>query len=184
MGNGGGEVKLVMQDDVKDKPTVAAAEFVLKKLFANGNKHVKDFDNWMADCPEVDPQLLEFLQKARAKLLKSESKETDAPDGELSYAELWKKNGAAITDALSAAVARRKPIHEQQVATLDNILKLLSERKLASKESCRILKYYPSNDKIPFRPFGKVSGINEQGEEAICTPPAYRFVNPFTGKTS
>lgn len=180
----GKSIKLVMQDDVKDTPSVAAAEFVLKKLFARQNSRIKDFDQWMDTCPEMDPHLLEVLQKARAKILKAESKVAEASDDEKTYSELWEKFGGAITAALDAAVARRKPIHDQQVAVFDDILQMLKEMKLASKDRCRVLKYYPANNEIPFRPFGKVSGINEEGEEAICTPPAYRFINPFTGKKS
>lgn len=180
----GKTVKLVMQDDVKEKPEDAASEFILKKLFARQNERVSAFDKWMDDCPELEPHLLEFLQKTREKMLKSESKSEEAEEGETTFKQLFSQVSPAIISALAAAVDRRKPIRESQTAIMDNIVTLLKEKKMASKDRCRILKFYPANDKTPFRPFGKVSGISEEGEEAICDPPAYRFINPFTGKSS
>ena len=58
--------------------------------------------------------------------------------------------------------------------TIDGILKQLDAGTMAPKRAYRVLKFYPKNDQVKFRPIAKVAGIHEEGEVAHeCVPPPY-----------
>ena len=168
--------KVQMQDDMKEKPDRAAREFVLNKVFAKQSSRIKDFDDWMGNVPEFNPTLIAYLQNTREKILKSEAKESSE------FATLEKDVVPAVEALLRNAIADREPHRRKQKEILEGASKLMKEGKLVAKEHCNIIKFYPSNKDIPFRPYGRVSGISEEGDVIRCVPEAWRNKNPFLTK--
>ena len=177
-------IKLVMQSDVKDKvpPTVRA--LCLQKIFAKVDQKMKEIDQWIDNCPNYDPKLAEALQKYRQAMLEERAADSQQEaDAEHNFAKIMEKCEKPMEDELSRIVALRKADIEQQDAILDEIAKLLKEKKVAPKEAFVTYKYYPNNNVLPFRPFGKIAGISESGEQADhCFPRAYVFRNSLLVK--
>ena len=168
--------KVQMQDDKKEKPHKAAHEFVLNKVFAKQSDRIKDFDNWMGTVPEFNPALINYFQSTREKILKTEAKESDE------FAKLEKEVVPAVEKLLNDAIADREPHRAKQEEIVTGATKLMKEGKLITKENCNVIKFYPSNKDIPFRCFGRVSGISEEGDVIRCVPEAWRNKNPFLSK--
>lgn len=164
-------IKLVMQNDLKDR-VHQVAEQLLLKTFAKANPEVRAVDKWLDDCPVYDNSLAPHLQKFRAKYLK------DIAEDSSDYQKLHKASYETIETALQQMVDVRKELVRAAVEDAEGILAHLKEKKIAEKSTFRLLKYYPKNDIVPFRPFGKVSGISESGEHVnVCEPPMYVFKN-------
>ena len=168
--------KVQMQDDMKEKPHKAAREFVLNKVFAKQCGRIKDFDNWMGEVPEFNPNLINYLQTSREKILKEEAKESDE------FAKMEKEVVPVVEKMLLDAIGDRQPHRAKQAEIVEGATKLMKEGKLICKEKCNIIKFYPSNKDIPFRCFGRVSGISEEGDVIRCVPEAWRNKNPFLTK--
>ncbi|CUG82566.1 nucleoporin-like protein, putative [Bodo saltans] len=172
IGADGKTMKLIMQNDLKDDVEKTAHDLVLNKIFAKSDAELRKIDTWLDNCPVYDEHLAPHLQKFRAKFLKDQAEESDE------FAAMVEKYEANICAELSRMVAERKSLIAAETAVVEGISTLLKEHKIADKSTFRVLKYYPANDILPFRPFGKVSGISESGEHAdLCFPPMYVFKN-------
>ena len=168
------KIKLVMENDVKEQPEKAAKEILLKRVFAKKNPLVSRFDSFLDDLPLVDGDSMALLQKTRKDLLHTASSNDD------SFEPLVAVEGPPIASKLAAAADERRQVRQAQLAELAHVEKLLKSKQLAGKESFRLLKYYPSNESVPFRPTNKITGITESGEHAdFCFPPAHVWKNPF-----
>lgn len=113
----------------------------------------------------------------------AEEKDDGSPAAEGSFKWFKQRYHALIANELRRIVAIRKQRVAEQDARIEEALMLLRDKLLAPKSAFRVLKYYPSNDVLKFRPFGKVTGISEVGEHADeCYPPMYVFHNPLLKK--
>lgn len=172
------KIKLQMQNDVNDRIS-DAAEAVIRKEFARLNSDIVKLDKWIDECPIYDPKLREVIAKVRdqqiARAMVSETQPT--------YATIATAIRPIVTAKLEQLVSERKKMLDEEVAAVQNILQLLKKRVLLPRHSYRILKYYPANDQLQFRPYGKVTGVHEAGEAAdVCIPPAYVTQNGFAAR--
>lgn len=170
-------MKVVMQNDTKDQVDATARSLILNRIFAKRNPDVKSMDGWIDGCPAYDPDLHAALQEFRARHLEELADESD------DFESLVAKYEAPLMAELERIVSLRQEAAQIEVDAIQSILELLREGKLAEKGQFRLLKYYAKNEVLPFRPFGKISGISEMGESVdVCIPPAHVNINPFTGK--
>lgn len=174
IGTDGKKLKLVMQNDLKDNVQATARELLLTKVFAKMDGEVKKVDKWLDDCPCYDENLAPHLQKFRSKFLKEAAENGD------DFQKIIHLYEANIVAELEKMVAVRKVLIKAETEEVERIAELLKQDRIADKSTFKILKYYPDNTIIPFRPFGKVSGISERGEQVdFCHPPMYVFTNKF-----
>lgn len=172
IGADGKTVKLVMQNDMKDDIERTARDLLLNKIFAKQDNDVMKVDKWLDACPLYDETLAPHLQKFRAKYLKECAEDSDV------FARLVRDYEPAIIAELTKMVSIRKELVKMECSEVEAVAQLLKEERIADKSTFRVLKYYPENNVLPFRPFGKVSGISETGEHVdFCTPPMYVFKN-------
>nr|CCD17640.1 unnamed protein product [Trypanosoma congolense IL3000] len=167
-------IKLVVQNDMKDNIKGVVRHLVLNRLFAKQCPEVKAVDKWINDCPVYHGQLAEAMQKFRENYLQ------EVAEASADFQKQYDEYREAMETELERIIAARKKIIDGELETIGNIMQLLKEKKLAEKQTFRLLKYYAANDVMRFRPFAKVSGISEMGESAdVCDPPAPVIVNPF-----
>ncbi|ORC91580.1 uncharacterized protein TM35_000051760 [Trypanosoma theileri] len=170
-------IKLVMQNDVKDDVHKTVKQLILNKMFAKHCDKILAVDRWMDNCPVYEERLCTAMQKFRANYVQEVAEDSEQ------FQTLYKECHEAMEAELNRIVEIRKKIVEKELQTIEEITELLKEKKIAEKNTFRLLKYYAANDIMRFRPFGKVSGISEMGESAdVCEPPAPVLVNPFAAK--
>ncbi|EKG03368.1 hypothetical protein TCSYLVIO_005580 [Trypanosoma cruzi] len=168
------EIRLVMQNDLKDDVSKTVKQLILNKMFAKRSDKVMGVDQWIEKCPVYDEHLAAALQKFRARYVQKVAEDSDV------FQALYNECHESMEKELNRIVELRKAVVQQQLCCIEEIMKQLKEGKMAEKKTFRLLKYYPANDIMRFRPFGKVSGISEMGESAdVCEPPAPVLVNPF-----
>ncbi|RNC37473.1 hypothetical protein TcCL_NonESM13357, partial [Trypanosoma cruzi] len=142
--------------------------------FAKRSDKVMGVDQWIEKCPVYDEHLTAALQKFRAHYVQKVAEDSDV------FQALYNECHESMEKELNRIVELRKAVVQQQLRCIEGIMEQLKEGKMAEKKTFRLLKYYPANDVMRFRPFGKVSGISEMGESAdVCEPPAPVLVNPF-----
>ncbi|EAN99075.1 hypothetical protein TcCL_ESM00448 [Trypanosoma cruzi] len=168
------EIRLVMQNDFKDDVSKTVKQLILNKIFAKRSDEVMGVDQWIEKCPVYDEHLTAALQKFRAHYVQKVAEDSDV------FKALYNECHESMEKELNRIVELRKAVVQQQLSCIEEIMGQLKEGKMAEKRTFRLLKYYPANDVVRFRPFGKVSGISEMGESAdVCEPPAPVLVNPF-----
>lgn len=170
-------MKLVMQNDVEDDVKATAQRLILKELFAKRDPEVKKMNKWIDDCPVYDEELANALQEFRERRLEELSEESDEFD------EMKEKFLDAIEAELQRIIEIRKESAALELEMISSISERIDRQILLEKKNFKLLKYYAKNDLLPFRPFGKISGISEMGESVdVCVPPAHVNINPFTNK--
>ncbi|CBH17177.1 hypothetical protein, conserved [Trypanosoma brucei gambiense DAL972] len=171
---GASPIKLVIQNDLKDDIAQTVRQLVLNRLFAKRSSKVKAVDHWIDACPVYEDHLAAAMQKFRENYVKEVAESSDE------FHDLYKEYHEPMEAELRRIVEGRKAVITRELKQAGDIMQLIKEKKIAEKQTFRLLKYYAANDVMKFRPFGKVSGISEMGESAdVCEPPAPVIVNPF-----
>ncbi|CCW60897.1 unnamed protein product [Phytomonas sp. EM1] len=171
------KMKLVMENDRKDKVEETTRHLILTRLFSKQDPEVVAIVQWIDACPVFDETLAAGLQAFRKRYVNQLASRSDL------FESLFDAYHAQIQEELERIVAIRAKAAQSELDKIDYIIKQLKEGKLAEKSTFRLLKYYPKNDVQKFRPFKKIGGISEMGEYAdVCEPPAHENINPFTGK--
>jgi hypothetical protein len=177
------DAKIQMQNDLHDHVD-KTVEQLIRKEFAMLDPETKKVDKWIDDCPVYDEKLMNALQKFRESHVKEAVNDSDESDPR-GYQAVAKALRPLLTQELSKRVAERKEMLDKECSEIDEILTLVKKHLLATKDKFRVLKFYPKNDVLRFRPFGKVGGIHEQREFAdVCVPAPYVMKNPFELKGS
>lgn len=168
-------IKLQMHNDLKDSVD-ETIEQVIRKEFARRDAEMKKIDAWQDDCPVYQEKLHEALQKFRDSWLSAAIKERRAL-----YDTISNECRDKIKAKLEECVRVRKEMLAAEAAVIDDIMRLVKKQGvLATKDKFRVLKYYPKNDVLRFRPYGKVSGVHEACETAdVCVPPPYVMTIKF-----
>jgi hypothetical protein len=167
--------KLVMQNDLKDRVAATVAQLI-DKQFARTNARMVRFVKWRGDCPEVEPKLIEPLEAMQASLLKAEKAASTAEFDAVA------RHRDALVAALEEIVAQRKAEVAAELATLDEARRQLTAGEALPRDRFRVLKYYPANDVVRFRPHGKLRSLTDAGQPVdVCTPPAYQNRSSFGG---
>lgn len=168
-------IKLVMQNDVEDDVHETAYRLILRDIFAKQNVEMKKINKWINDCPVYDEELANVLQEFRESRLKELGEESD------DLKNLVKELQPRIEKELQRIILIRREAAQLDLDMIEFISERMNRKLLLEKKEFRLLKYYAKNDKLPFRPFGKISGICEMGETVdVCVPRAHVNVNPFT----
>lgn len=168
-------IKLIMQNDVEDDVEETAYRLILTDIFAKQNVEMKKINQWINDCPVYDEELATVLQEFRESWLKGLAEESDDLEN------LVKELQPRIEQELERIILIRREAAQLDLDMIEFILERMNRKLLLEKKEFRLLKYYAKNDKLPFRPFGKISGISEMGETVdVCVPRAHVNVNPFT----
>lgn len=170
-------LKLVMQNEVEDDVHETAYRLILTNVFAKANREVGKINQWINDCPVYDENLADALQEFRENQLKELAEES------AEFNKMVKEFQPRIEEELHRIIQIRRKAAQLELDMIEFILERMKRKLLLEKSEFRLLKYYAKNDTLPFRPFGKISGISEMGETVdVCVPPAHVNVNPFTGK--
>lgn len=170
-------MKLVMQNDMEDDAKATAHRLILTRLFAKKDEDVKEMDKWIDGCPVYDEELASALQEFRERRLLELAEESD------DFEEMVKRYEGLIQAELERIMAIRRDSAALELEMIEFIRERIKRKMLLEKKHFRLLKYYAKNDVLPFRPFGKISGISEMGESVdVCVPPAHVNINPFTNK--
>ncbi|KAG8342002.1 hypothetical protein ERJ75_000327800 [Trypanosoma vivax] len=170
-------IKLVLQNDLKDDVSKAVWHLILNKVFAKNCNKIQEVDRWIESCPVYEEHLTSAMQRFRANYVREVAESSEE------FRKLYDDCHGAMETELSRIVEVRRKIVERELLCIEEILQLIKEKKIAEKQTFRLLKYYAANDVMRFRPFGKVSGVSEMGESAdVCDPPAPVIVNPFAAQ--
>lgn len=168
-------VKLVMQNDVEDDVKGTAYRLILRDIFAKSNSEMGKIKQWINDCPVYDENLVNALQEFRERRLTELANESDKLD------DMIKEFQPRIEEEFQRIIQIRRNAAQLEIDMIEFILERMKRKLLLEKSEFRLLKYYAKNDILPFRPFGKISGISEMGEAVdVCVPPAHVNINPFT----
>ncbi|CCW71455.1 unnamed protein product [Phytomonas sp. Hart1] len=171
------KIKLVMENDRKDKVGDTVRHLILTRLFSKQDPEVGAIIDWIDACPVFDEGLVAGLQSFRKRYVSQRASSSEL------FANLFDAYHVQIQEELERIVAIRAKAAKSELDQLNSINKQLMEGKLAEKSTFRLLKYYPKNDIQKFRPYKKIGGISEMGEYVdVCEPPAHENINPFTGK--
>lgn len=168
--------KLIMQNDYKDKVSDAVKESI-DRAFSKKCEVMRDIDKWLSECPIMETKLTDKLEVFRQAVLKYEKEEGD--DWE-EYDKL-NRHRDFLKKKLDEVVKQRRQQIDAEIAILETARKDITQGCMlpmvdgSGDKKWRMLKFYPANDKVPFRPHGKASGLTQPGEELDeCVPPAYQ----------
>ncbi|CAD2219456.1 hypothetical protein, conserved [Angomonas deanei] len=158
------KINLVVENDRKDTIDTVLIRTVAR-LFAKVHPKLKAMDSAIDALTTVD-ETLTRMQAERATVLHELVK------NDPTFQFLYCYYAPLLIGLFEEIIQVRKTAQDYELDQLSAIEKLLKDGSLPSKAQYKMLKYYPSNEKYPFRPHNKISGISESSEAVdVCVPP-------------
>jgi len=155
--------KLKMENDLKDKVPTAVQE-AIDKVFAKNNESMQALGEWIEECPEIDPHIIEPLTQLRARALKAAKSENP---------EEYEKI-AQYKDELAAALKNVVEQRKHEISIEQKLIKRveddLKKKKIIPREGWKLYKFHPNNNVVKFRPHDKFRILGKVDE---CCPAAY-----------